>query len=203
MLRWFIRRRLDAEEKTLGASLDYLRYILDVSPAAFLRFASMIPFANSRSVLPKEAWFVAQIVTLRHEDCGPCLQIAINLARQSGVDTTLIRAVLDGSPNDLPREMEDVRQFTNCVLRPSGDEDTFRETLRQRYGDRGLIELSYAIASSRIPPTVKRVLGYAKSCSEVTLKTHRFAAQAVVSPPHLLEWRWSACSHGKPTPAAQ
>jgi hypothetical protein len=66
-------------------------------------------------------------------------------------------------PNDLPREMEDVRQFTNCVLRPSGDEDTFRGTLRQRYGDRGLIELSYAIASSRIPPTVKRVLGYAKS----------------------------------------
>jgi alkylhydroperoxidase family enzyme len=172
MLRWFIRRRLDAEEKTLGALLDYLRYILDVSPVAFLRFASMMPFANSRSVLPKEAWCVAQIVTLRHEDCGPCLQIAINLARQSGVDTTLIRAILDGRPNDLPQEMEDVRQFTNCVLRPSGDDEALRETLRQRYGDRGLIAPSYAITSSRMPPTVKRVLGYAKSCSEVTLKTH-------------------------------
>jgi hypothetical protein len=33
-----------------------------------------------------------------------------------------------------------------------------------------LIELSYAIASSRIPPTVKRALGYAKSCSLVPVQ---------------------------------
>jgi len=170
MLRWFIRRKLAAEEKTLGESMDYLRHVVDVSPTAFLRFASIMPFANSRRVLPKDAWFAAQITTLQHEDCGPCLQITINLARQNGVDSPLIRAVLDGNSAELSPEIADVCEFTRLVI-TANDDDELRETLRKRYGDRGLIELSFAIASARIPPTVKRVLGYAQSCSEVTVQT--------------------------------
>jgi hypothetical protein len=165
MLRWLINRKLDSEEKKLGESVDYIRHVVDVSPAAFFRFASILPFANSRKVLPKDAWFVAQLVALQHEDCGTCLQIGVNLARQAGVDATLIGAVLKRA--DVPSEMADVIHFTQSVVNANDDDDTLRETLRQRYGERGLIELAYAIAGSRIPPTVKRALGYAKSCSLV------------------------------------
>jgi alkylhydroperoxidase family enzyme len=170
MLRWLIRRKLDAEEKKLGASVDYLRHVVDVSPALFLRFASILPFANSRKVLPKEAWFVAQIVGTQAEDCGTCVQITVNLARQSGVNPALLRAALAGNCDEMSPEMVDVLQFTRSVIAATGDEDALRETLRKRYGERGLIELSYAIASSRIPPTVKRSLGYAKSCSVVPVE---------------------------------
>jgi hypothetical protein len=166
MLRWFIKRKLDSEEKKLGESVDYVRHIVDVSPGAFFRFASIMPFANSRKVLPKDAWFVAQIIGLQHEDCGTCLQISVNLARQAGVDPDLIRAVLNGG-DDVPEKMADVIRFTQSVVSASEDDDALRATLRERYGERGLIELAYAIASSRIPPTVKRALGYAKSCSLV------------------------------------
>jgi hypothetical protein len=166
MLRWLINRKLDSEEKKLGESVDYIRHIADVSPGAFLRFASILPFANSRKALPKDAWFVAQLVALQHEDCGTCLQIGVNLARQSRVDPALIRGVLNGG-DGVPPEMADVIRFTRSVVTASDDDETLRETLRERYGERGLIELSYAIASSRIPPTVKRALGYAKSCSLV------------------------------------
>ena len=69
----------------------------------------------------------------------------------------------------MPKELLDVVQFTRSVVTMMNDDDALRETLRKRYGDRGLIELSYAIASSRIPPTVKRCLGYAKSCSVVSV----------------------------------
>jgi hypothetical protein len=169
MLRWLIRRKLDAEEKKLGESVDYLRHVVDVSPAAFVRFCSILPLANSRKVLPKDAWFVAEIVTLQHEDCGTCLQIGVNLARQAGVDPALLRATLDGNCDDMPQEMVDVLRFTKSVITASDDDESLRETIRRRYGDRGLIELSYAIASSRIPPTVKRCLGYAKSCSLVSV----------------------------------
>jgi hypothetical protein len=170
MLRWLIRRKLDAEEKKLGESVDYLRHVVDVSPAAFLRFCSILPFANCRKVLPKDAWFVAQLVALKHEDCGPCLQITVNLARKAGVNAALLRYVLDGDCHEMAQEMVDVLRFTQSVITAAGDEDQLRETLRQRYGDRGLIELSYAIASSRIPPTVKRCLGYARSCSVVSVE---------------------------------
>jgi hypothetical protein len=170
MLRWLIRRKLNSEEKKLGESVDYIRHIADVSPAAFFRFASILPFANSRKVLPKDAWFVAQIVALQHEDCGTCLQIGVNLARKCRVDPALIRAVVAGDCDRMPPDMADVIRFTQSVVTASGDDDSLRETLRQRYGERGLIELSYAIASSRIPPTVKRALGYAKSCSLVPVQ---------------------------------
>jgi hypothetical protein len=169
MLRWLINRKLDSEEKKLGESVDYIRHIVDASPGAFLRFASILPFANSRKTLPKDAWFVAQLVALQHEDCGTCLQIGVNLARQSRVDPALIRAVLNGG-DDVPPEMADVIRFTRSVVTADDDDETLRETLRERYGERGLIELSYAIASSRIPPTVKRALGYAKSCSLVPVQ---------------------------------
>lgn len=171
MLRWFIRRKLAAEEKRLGESMDYLRHVVDTSPAAFLRFASIMPLANSRKVLPKDAWFVAQIVTVQQEDCGPCLQITVNLAQQDGVDQKLIGTVLDGNCDALSNEMSDVYRFASSVAAGSDGGDELRETLRARYGDRGLIELSFAIASGRIPPTVKRALGYAKSCSQVRINT--------------------------------
>jgi hypothetical protein len=170
MLRWLLRRQLDAEEKKIGESVDYLRHVVDVSPAAMLRFAAILPFANSRKVLPKDAWFVAQIVALQAEDCGTCLQIGVNLARQANVDRALLQAALAGALDELPAQLADVYRFTKAVIESSYDEDALREKMRERYGERGLIELAYAIASSRIPPTIKRTLGYAKSCSLVAVR---------------------------------
>ncbi len=171
MLRWLIHRRLDAEAKKLGESVDYLHHVADVSPGAFLRFCSILPFANSRKVLPKDPWFVAQIVALQEADCGPCLQITVNLARQNGVEPALVRAVLNGNCQErMSPEMVDVFRFTKAVISSTGDQDSLRETMRKRYGNRGLIELAYAITSSRIPPMIKRCLGFAQSCSAVSVK---------------------------------
>jgi alkylhydroperoxidase family enzyme len=154
--------------------MDYLRYIVDTSPSLFLRFAAVMPLASSRKVLPKDAWYVASIVSVQHEDCGPCLQIVVNLARKDRVAPALIRATIDGNFDELSPELVDVYQFTKTIA-SGGDDDALRETLRSRYGDRGLIELAYAITGGRIPPTVKRVLGYAKSCSLVNIEVEAAA----------------------------
>ena len=169
MLRWILRRKLDAEEKKLGGSMDYLRHIVDTSPTAFLRFASILPFANSRKKLPKDAWFAAQLIAVQHEDCGPCLQITVNLAKQAKIDAAFISAVLDHRFEDLPEDIVHVCKFASAVVSGDGD-SSLRHRIRDHYGERGLIELAYAIASSRIPPTVKRALGYAESCSTMTME---------------------------------
>ncbi len=170
MLRWFLRRKLDSEEKKLGESMDYLRHVVDVSPSAFVRFASLLPFANSRKTLPADAWFVAQVVAAREEDCGPCLQITVNLARQANVDPRVLRAALDRRFEDLPEVLSVVARFAEAVSKATYDEEALRAALRERYGERGLIEATYAIASSRIPPTLKRGLGFARSCKEVAVR---------------------------------
>lgn len=165
MLKAILRRQLNTQEKQLGVSIDYLRHILDVSPSLFLRFASIMPFANSRGALPPDAWFVAQVAALRHVDCAPCLQIGVNLARQSKVDAALLRAAIDGNADGLPADLALVLRFTQSVLAADGNDSPLRDALRQRYGERGLIELAYAISGSHIPPLVKRCLGYAQSCT--------------------------------------
>lgn len=170
MIRAFLRRKLDSEERKLGESMDYLRHVVDVSPGAFLRFASLMPFANSRKVLPADAWFVAQVVGAQKEDCGPCLQITVNLARQAKVDPELLQATLDRRFEDLPEDLATVARFAEAVSDATYDEAGLRTALRERYGERGLIEIAYAITSSRIPPTLKRGLGFARSCSEIDVR---------------------------------
>ena len=149
--------------------MDYLRHVVDVSPAMFFRFASVLPFMNCRKSLPKEAWFAAQIAAVRQEDCGPCLQIAINLARKASVADILLTAIIENDRGAIPPEIQTVIDFTGAVLRADGTEEKLRQILKQRYGARGLIELAYVIAGSHLPPTIKRVLGYAQTCSRVQI----------------------------------
>lgn len=170
MLRAIIRRRLDREEKNLGQSLDYLRYMVRVSLRAFFKFVKIMPMATYQRVLPVEAYYVARLVATRHEDCGPCVQIEVNLAKRDNVDTEIIRYVLAKDVNSLPPNLSDVYRFTESVVVDKGDNEALREKLRQHFGEEGLVELAMAISSCRVFPTMKRALGYAKSCSLVRIE---------------------------------
>ncbi len=169
MLRAIILSRIPAAEKQLGVPLDYCRFIIRTSLRAFFKFAKFLAVDEYRRVLPPGPLYVARLVALRHDDCGTCVQIAINQAKKAGVSSEIIRAVLDGRLDDLPEDLRDAYRFADAVVRTSGEEGPFRERFRQRYGDEGLVELALGIASCRTFPTVKRALGYAVSCSAVPL----------------------------------
>ena len=169
MLNWLIGKRLDAAEKELGVPVDYLRHMFRVSRPAFFKFLKILPLAQYRRKLPVELWHAAQIVATRHEDCGTCMQIAVNQARKNGVAPKLIRALVEGRTDDLPPEVADACRFTEAVVTASGSEDELRERIRQRHGEEALVELALAIAVSRVFPTTKRALGYATSCSRVAV----------------------------------
>ncbi len=178
MIRRIILRQIDVQEKYLGESLDYARHILRTSLRAFLKFAKIMPFAAYRRKLPADAAHIAHLVAARDEDCGTCVQIAINIAAQEGMKHAWIQAALDERPDDLPAELAEVYRFTEAVVTKSGQEEELREAIRERYGEEALIELALAISGSRVYPMVKRVLGYAKSCSVV--KPHIRTAEEVL-----------------------
>lgn len=167
MLRSVIGGRLNSIERQLGVSIDYVRFILKTSLRLFFKFAKIFSFAQCRKRLPADAFHVASIVAARHEDCGTCLQIAVNMATQEKTPLDVVQAVLDRRADDLPEDLAEVYHFTEAVVCHSGAEEPLRETIRQRWGDEALIELAMGIAASRVFPTVKRALGYAVSCSRV------------------------------------
>jgi alkylhydroperoxidase family enzyme len=170
MFRRIILARIASAEKNFGVPLDYCRFIVRVSLRAFFKFAKFLAVDEYRRVLPPGPCYVARIVATRHEDCGTCVQIAVNQARKAGVPAELLRAVLDGNLDALPEELRDAYHFAEAVLTVNGHEDTLRERIRLRYGDEGLIEMALAIATCRVFPTIKRALGYAVSCSAVAVR---------------------------------
>lgn len=170
MIRNLILRQRGKEERTLGESVDYLRHILRTSLPAFFKFALFTPLAQHRHTLPSAPLRIAHIIATQDEDCGSCVQIAVNLARRDGVPAEVIHAVLDGRPEKLTPDLADVYHFTRAVVAASGEEDVYRQRLRDRFGEEGLVELALGIATARVFPITKRALGYATSCSLVKIK---------------------------------
>ena len=164
-----ILNRLDAQEQVLGESLDYMRHIARTSLPAFLKFARFAPLSRHRKALPAAPYHVARILATQDEDCGTCVQIQVNLARQAGIASEVIQAVLAGRPEDLPPELAETYYFTKAVVEATGEDEEWRQRLRERYGEEALVELALGIAAARVFPITKRALGYATSCSRVKI----------------------------------
>lgn len=170
MIRFFIGRQIDAFEKKMGASMDHLRHIMRVSLPDLFRLRKFSQLANRRTALPPAPFHVARLVAVMAEDCGDCVQVEVNLSKEDGLASDLIKAVVEMRPSDLPEELGDVYLFTECIIHNSGDVEPLRAKMRQRYGERGLVELAMAIAMARSFPTLKRGMGYATSCNIRSLK---------------------------------
>ena len=166
MIRTILRKMIRSSEKKLGVPLDEGRYMLEHSPGATLAFSTVQIWADRHKSLPAEAYYVAKIGAYLEEDCGTCLQIAVNVALKSGVNRELVRNAAQGREELLSPELRDVYRFAQRQANRQ-DDDAARDRLRARYGDEGLIELALAIGSARLFPAVKRTLGFAKSCSLV------------------------------------
>jgi len=170
MIRYLIGKQLDREERSLGESVDYVRHILRSSLPAFFKFALFTPLAQHRRKLPPTPYRVARIVATQDEDCGTCVQIEVNLAREDGVSSDVIRAVLSNRPEDLTPELAEVYRFTKAVVEASLEEGDLRQRIRERYGEAGLVELALGMAAARVFPVTKRALGFATSCALVEIK---------------------------------
>ncbi|MFT3883129.1 MAG: hypothetical protein QM703_26195 [Gemmatales bacterium] len=169
MLRWLINKRLNAAEKKLGVPVDYLRHLAKVSLPAFFKFVKFMPLAEYRKTLPVEPYHVARLIAVLKEDCGTCVQIEVNLAKHDGVSTDLLQNVLDGKVEALPNELANVYRFAEAVVTQANDIE-LRETMRQQYGEEGLLELALTIAACRVFPTLKRGMGYATSCNRAKVE---------------------------------
>lgn len=168
MIRRIIELKLAGEERKLGVSLDYVRAIRDASLGAFLRFVKLLGATDYRKRLSAEELFVARLAAARAADCGSCLETEASLARAAGVPEEVVGALLPGGGGALRPELEEIAAFTRAVLVTDGsadaERDRLREVLRARVGDAGLVELALAIGVGGAFPSIKRALGYSRSC---------------------------------------
>jgi alkylhydroperoxidase family enzyme len=167
MLGFLVRWKIRSAEKRLGEPLDYLREMFEKAPGAFWQFAKVAKASGYRAKLPPAPFHVARLVAVRMQDCGPCVQTCVNLAKADGVEPYVLRATLAGDFGVLPEPLGDVARFAQAVTSGSGEHAAFRERLRAVFGDEAMVELALAIALCQTFPVLKRGLGHAKSCSLV------------------------------------
>jgi alkylhydroperoxidase/carboxymuconolactone decarboxylase family protein YurZ len=170
-------RLIDWAEKKFGENMDYMRDIANASPAAFYKFALFMVFASHRKAAPVEAQSLAAIGALQHEDCGPCLQIAVNQALAQGVAPKILSAAIAGG-DALDPEYRLYLEFGRAVSANAPEAEELRVKLAEKLSPAGMVDLAIAIASARVFPTLKRGLGHARSCSLVHVKVPNEAESA-------------------------
>ncbi|RBP47577.1 hypothetical protein DES53_101374 [Roseimicrobium gellanilyticum] len=159
---------IQAAERATGVTMDYLRFIAQHSRSGFWKFLRFMPLARYRRKLPPDLWHAARIVATQVDDCGTCVQVTVNLALKDGIPASLLQALAHRKDEKLPPNVRDTVMLVRAAL--TGDESTatpLREALVRQHGEEGLAELALAVASARVFPTTKKVLGLAKSCSIV------------------------------------
>jgi hypothetical protein len=160
---------IDSVEKKSGENMDYMRDIASASPAAVYKFALCFPFMMHRKAAPLDAYFLAAFGALKHEDCGPCLQIAVNQAIAAHVAPELISAAVAGG-SALDPEHKAYFDFGGAVAANAPETEELRLQVSQRLSPAAMADLAIGIASARVFPALKRALGHAQSCSIVQVK---------------------------------
>ncbi len=169
MIRWALRKTIGRFEREWDYDAGYMRDIIEASPRAAWLFARATALGRFRRDLPLDAWYAAGITAVRHEDCGPCTQLAVAMAERAGVPPPVLRAVLTDDAEAMPPAVALVWTFTRATLARDASADTYRNALVQRFGPRALVSVAFAITAARLYPTVKYALGRGHACTRIVV----------------------------------
>jgi hypothetical protein len=169
MIKWALRRAITKFERAWNYDASYMRDIIDASPKAAWLFSRATAIGRFRRDIPVDAWCAAGITAVRHEDCGPCTQLAVQMAERSGVRPDTLRAVLAEDVRAMPPEVALVWKFTRATLAHDIAADQFRDEIVKRWGPRALVSIAFAITAARMYPTVKYALGHGHACSRIVV----------------------------------
>lgn len=156
---------IQATERHLGVALPYMRELARVTPELLPRLRTYNGMAQYAKHVPAEIRHLAALGATRAQDCGACVQIGVNPALKEGVSPHLLQAVVEGAEAALTEEQRDAVAFGEAVTLQDPVASDLREAMRARYGDEGLVAVSWAVACSQFYPTLKRGMGFAESAA--------------------------------------
>jgi alkylhydroperoxidase family enzyme len=169
MMKWFLGRSIGQFERRFEYDATYLRHLLEVSPEAFLRFSGVKLLGGYVRDVPPAVFHAASIRSALRADCGPCVQLVVRFAELDGVDPSTLRAIVKGELDALDEPVRLGALFAGAVLDRAPAMDELRERLRDLYGERALISLTFGILGSQLYPTLKYALGYGRTCAAVRI----------------------------------
>lgn len=165
MIRWLLHKAFDAFARAADYDTSYLHEITDVSPGAAARYFGL-PLLSRMSDPAPDVWAGAALASVLEGDCGPCAQLVVNGALQAGAPSAQITACL-------ARDFENAGdvglgfRFAEAAIADRAELDSLRAEIVEKHGQKAVISATYAAATCRAYPVLKRGLGYGKVCQAV------------------------------------
>jgi hypothetical protein len=168
MLRPLLHRVIDRFEAHYRYDATYMHEILDASLPAFFKFVFAQGMNLHRDGVGADALFAARLAAVRHEDCGPCAQLTVDMGLEAGVAPATMRAIIARDFARMPADAALAFALAEAVLLHAPC-DELRARALARFGERGLVTIAFSIAATRNFPTIKRVLGHAHVCERLSV----------------------------------
>jgi hypothetical protein len=159
VLTWLTRRY----QRHLGVETPYMDEVVEHAPGALLPLVGFIPASLYGRPLPTRVLHMVRLGATLSRECGTCLEIGTTLALRDGVPARLVEAAVRGAPEELGDELRLGLRFGER-LGGGLEVHAEREEIRRRYGPRGVIAASVAVAGSLTFPAVQRGMGYGGAC---------------------------------------
>ena len=180
MIKWLLKKALGRFARQYDYNINYMFDMEQHMGGTLWRYALMQPFAQHRGIASAEAYYLAKVVAVKQADCGPCLRLVCNMAREAGVPAERLAHVLRGTPDQLPAPLRSVVSLADAAV--AGDAlaaEEHRRKVVETYGEGAAAEIALAVAFGGFYPNLKRALGEAAACEPILkeLEADLLAAQ--------------------------
>ncbi|HZH03267.1 MAG TPA: hypothetical protein VEY30_05740 [Myxococcaceae bacterium] len=169
MLKWMIRRKLDALEREHNHDASFMREMLDTDLGAFLTFGRATGIGRYRKDVPLDVHYAAGLTAVVHADCGPCTQLGVDFALKAGVAASTLASIVAGDETAMSPEVALAVRFARAVIAHDAEADALREEIVRRWGPKALLSLTFAIMAAPMYPTLKYALGHGKACTRIVV----------------------------------
>lgn len=167
MVRWLLTWMLNEGRKTIGdVEMDFAYRLRDISPSRLFRFSFIKIVEGPRQHTPANVYHAAGLAAAMVEDCGPCVQIHVNLGSKDGVSERTLQGLVQRRLDVVEADAALGFRYGEAVARGEDASDC-RDAIIAQWGEKALIELAFVVATARFYPAIKRGMGYAHACEKV------------------------------------
>lgn len=153
---------------------SYLAEVASVSGGGAVRLMLLPLFSQYRAGASVDLWAGAAAGSTRDGDCGPCLQLVVDMALEHGADAQRLHAAL-AQQFDAAGDTGLGYRFAHAAIHDGADLQDLREEIQHKFGEQALVSLSITAATGRSWPVIKRGLGHGQACQAVVIDQQRLA----------------------------
>ena len=167
MIRKFLHAQARKFARRYTYDTGYLHDLIEVSPGAAVALARLPKFYKYRGPEAGRAvWTGALLASTLEGDCGPCAQLAVDMALEGGADPAGLRACAEGRPREAGA-MGLGDRFAMAAIAADPETDRLGGEIESEFGRKTLASCAFAAASGRIYPVIKRGLGHGQACTRL------------------------------------